>query len=45
MLTDLENSYFFLVMNLEENGNIEDFIGNNPNLNDSQIIFLFIQIL
>jgi len=45
MLTDLENNYFFLVMNLEENGNIEEFIANNPNMNDSQIIGMFIQIL
>ena len=45
MLTDLENNYFFLVMNLEENGNIEEFIENNPNMSDSQIIGMFIQIL
>ena len=32
-------------MNLEENGNIEEFIANNPNMNDSQIIGMFIQIL
>jgi len=45
ILTDLENNYFFLVMNFEENGNIEDYIANNPNMNDSQIITMFIQIL
>ena len=45
MLTDLENNYFFLVMNLEENGNLDDFLANNPNMNDSQIIGMFIQIL
>ena len=45
MLTDLENNYFFLVMNFEENGNIEDFISNNPNMDDSQIITMFIEIL
>jgi len=45
MLTDLENNYFFLVMNFEENGNIEDFISNNPNMDDSQIITMFIEVL
>jgi len=45
ILTDLENNYFFLVMNFEENGNIEDYIANNPNMNDSQIITIFTQIL
>jgi len=42
MLTDLENNCFFLVMDFEENGNIEDFISDNPNMNDSQIITMFI---
>ena len=42
LLSDLDNNYFFLVMNLEENGNLEDFIQNNQNLNNFQIITLFI---
>jgi len=45
MLTDLENNYFFLVMNFEENGNLEAFISDNPNINDSQIITMFIEVL
>ena len=45
MLTDPENNYFFLVMNFEENGNLEDFISDNPHINDSQIITMFIKIL
>jgi len=45
MLTDLENNYFFLVMNFEENGNLETFISDNPNISDSQIITMSIEIL
>jgi len=45
MLTDIKNNYFFLVMNLEENGNLENFILDNPNISDSQIITMFIEIL
>ena len=45
MLTDLENNYFFLVMDLEENGNLEAFISDNPNISDSQIITVFIEVL
>jgi len=32
-------------MKLEENGNLESFIENNPNISDSQIIYMFIEIL
>lgn len=42
LISDQDNNYFFLVMNFEENGNLETFIQNNPNLNDHQIITLFI---
>ena len=45
MLTDLKHNYFFLVMDLEEKGNLEDFISDNPNISDSQIITMFIEIL
>ena len=45
MITDLENNYFFFVMDFEENGNIEDFISDNPNMDDSQIITMFIDVL
>ena len=45
MLTDLENNCFFLVMDFEENGNLETFISDNPNIDDSQIITMFIDIL
>jgi len=45
ILTDLENKYVFLVMNFEENGNLETFISDNPNINDSEIIALFIGVL
>ena len=45
MLTDLKNNYLFLVMNFEENGNLEAFISDNPNINDSQIITMFIEVL
>jgi len=45
MLTDLENNYFFLVMDLEENGNLETFISDNPNISESQIITMFIEVL
>lgn len=44
-LSDPENNYFFLVMNYEENGNLEDFISNHPALCDSEIIKIFIDIL
>jgi len=45
MLTDEKNNYFFMVMDFEENGNLEMFISNNPNLSESQIITMFIEIL
>ena len=45
MLADLENNYFFLVIDLEENGNLEAFISDNPNISDSQIITMFIEVL
>jgi len=45
MLTDLDNNYYFLVMNLEENGNLETFISNNPNIEVAQIITMFIEVL
>jgi len=45
MLTDLENNYFFLVMSFEEKGNLEDFISEHSNMDDSQIITMFIEIL
>jgi len=45
MLTDLKNNYLFLVMNFEENGNLEAFISHNPNISDSQIITIFIEVL
>jgi len=45
MMTDLENKYVFLVMNLEENGNLETFISDNPNISDSLIIAMFIGVL
>ena len=32
-------------MDLEEKGNLEDFISDNPNISDSQIITMFIEIL
>jgi len=32
-------------MKLEENGNLESFIANNPNINDAQIITMFIEVL
>jgi len=32
-------------MRLEPNGNLEDFIENNPDLSDSQIIKIFLDIL
>jgi len=32
-------------MDLEENGNLEDFILDNPNISDSQVITMFIEIL
>ena len=32
-------------MDLEENGNLETFISDNPNINESQIITMFIEIL
>jgi len=32
-------------MNFEENGNLEKFILDNPNISDSQTILLFIEIL
>ena len=44
-LSDQENSYFFLVMDYEENGNLEDFISDHPALSESQIIKIFIDIL
>ena len=44
-LTDSENNHFFLVMDLEENGNLKDFISNNPNISDSQIITMFIDVV
>jgi len=45
MLTDLENNHFFFVMDFEENGNLETFISDNPNISDSQIITMFIEVL
>jgi len=45
MLTDLENNFICLVMHFEENGNLEDFISDNPNISDSQIITMFIEVL
>ena len=45
MITDLENNYFFFVMDFEENGNLETFISDNPNISDSQIITICIEIL
>jgi len=32
-------------MNFEENGNLENFISDNPHINDSQIITMFINVL
>jgi len=32
-------------MDLEENGNLEAFISDNPNISDSQIITVFIEVL
>jgi len=32
-------------MKLEEKGNLESFIANNPNINDAQIITMFIEVL
>jgi len=32
-------------MDLEENGNLETFISDNPNISDSQIITMFIKVL
>jgi len=32
-------------MDLEENGNLESFILDNPNISDSQVITMFIEIL
>jgi len=45
MLADPENNYYFLVMDFEENGNLESFISDHPNISDSQIITMFIEIL
>ena len=45
MITDLENNYFFFVMDFEENGNLETFISDNPHISDSQIITICIEIL
>jgi len=45
MLTDLKRNYFALVMNFEENGNLENFISDDPPINDSQIITMFINVL
>jgi len=32
-------------MNFEENGNLEEFILDNPDISDSQIITMFIEVL
>jgi len=32
-------------MKFEENGNLESFISDNPNISDSQIIDMFIEVL
>jgi len=32
-------------MDFEENGNLESFISDNPNISDSQIITMFIEVL
>jgi len=32
-------------MNFEENGNLENFISDDPPINDSQIITMFINVL
>jgi len=32
-------------MDLEENGNLESFILDHPNISDSQVITMFIEIL
>ena len=34
VLIDVGINYIFLIMNYEENGNIEDFISNNPDISD-----------
>jgi len=45
MLNDEDNKHFFLVMGLEENGNLESFLSDIPNINKSQIITMFIEVL
>lgn len=35
MIDDEEKNYFFLVMEYEPNGNLYDFIENNPKISDS----------
>ena len=45
MLQQEEKKYFFFVMKFEPNGNLEEFIKKTPNLSDSQIIMMFIDIL
>jgi len=45
MLNDEDNKHFFLVMGLEENGNLESFLSDSPNINKSQIITMFIEVL
>ena len=32
-------------MDLQEKGNLEDFISDNPNISDSQIITMFIDVV
>lgn len=44
-LSDEEKGYFFLEINYEENGNLEDFLSDHPTLSDSYIIKIFIDIL
>jgi len=45
MLNDEDNKHFFLVMGLEENGNLESFLSDIPNISESQIITMFIEVL
>jgi len=44
ILTDLENHYVCMVMDFYANGNLETF-SDNPNICDSQIISMFIEVL
>lgn len=45
MLEGEKEGSLFVIMDYEPNGNLEDFMVNNPNISDSQIIEMFLDIL